>query len=110
MFTTKKGARIRSFNYENFLLSGDFNAEMTPKFERILQFIFAEKFNKKSRQPKCCCSSSNNRPRSFCNSDILEIGLLDCHKLTLTVLKTYFQKWLTIEITRIFQMNSFVQI
>ena len=51
-----------------------------------------------------------NRPRSFCNSDIQETGLSDFHKLTLTVLKTYFQKWLTIEITRIFQMNSFVQI
>ena len=33
-----------------------------------------------------------NRPKSFCNSDTLETGLSDFHKLTLTVPKTYFKK------------------
>ena len=67
-------------------------------FERILQSILAEKFNKK---PACFKNSDNpkvidlllaNRSRSFCNSDTLETGLSDFHKLTLTVLKIYFKK------------------
>ena len=33
-----------------------------------------------------------NRPRSFCNSDSLETGLSDFHKLIVTVLKTFFKK------------------
>ena len=35
-----------------------------------------------------------NKPRSFCNSDTLETGLSDFHKLTLTVLKTNFKNQL----------------
>ena len=33
-----------------------------------------------------------NRKRSFQNSFALETGLSDCHKMTVTVLKTYFKK------------------
>ena len=33
-----------------------------------------------------------NRPRRFCNSDTPETGLSDFHKLTVTVLKTFFKK------------------
>ena len=33
-----------------------------------------------------------NRPRRFCNSNTPETGLSDFHKLTVTVLKTFFKK------------------
>ena len=33
-----------------------------------------------------------NHPKCFQNSGVYEIGISDFHKLTLTVLKTYFQK------------------
>ena len=42
--------------------------------------------------PKVMDLLLTNRPESFCNSGTLEIGLSDFHKLTLTVLKTYFKK------------------
>ena len=36
-----------------------------------------------------------SRMRSFCNSDALGTGLSDFHKLTVIVLKTFFQKNIT---------------
>ena len=42
--------------------------------------------------PKTIDLILTNRPRCFCNSDTLETGLSDFHKLTVTVLKTFFKK------------------
>ena len=42
--------------------------------------------------PKTIDLILTNRPRSFCNSDTLETGLSDFHKLTVTVLKMFFKK------------------
>ena len=42
--------------------------------------------------PKVMDLLLTNRPRSFCNSVTLEARLSDFHKLTLTVLQTYFKK------------------
>ena len=47
---------------------------------------------KNPENPKTIDLILTNRPRSFCNSDTLEIGLSDFHKLTVTVLKMFFKK------------------
>ena len=47
---------------------------------------------KNPENPKTIDLILTNRPRSFCNSDTLETGLSDFHKLTVTVLKMFFKK------------------
>ena len=90
---------IHSSKYENFLLLGDFNAEMTDPSLKEFYNLYSLKYLIK--KPTCFKNPDNakvmdllltNRPRSFCNSDTLETGFSDFHKLTLTVLKTYFKK------------------
>ena len=39
---------LHSSNYENFILLGDFNSEITREFKRFLQFIPPQKFNKET--------------------------------------------------------------
>ena len=47
---------------------------------------------KNPEDPKTIDLILTNRRRSFCNSGSLETGLSDFHKLTATVLKTFFKK------------------
>ena len=47
---------------------------------------------KKPENPKTIDLILTNRPRRFCNSDTLETGLSDFHKLAVTVLKMFFKK------------------
>ena len=47
---------------------------------------------KNAENPSCIDLILTNRPRSFQNSSIIETGLSDFHKLTVTVLKTTFRK------------------
>ena len=86
-------------SYENFLLRGNFNAEMTdPSLKEVCNLYSLKNLIKKTTcfknpgNPKVIDLLLTNRPRRFCNSDTLEKGLSDFHKLTLTVLKTYFKK------------------
>ena len=91
---------IYSSNYENILLPWDFNAEMTvPSLKKFCNLYSLKNVIKKQissfKNPdnqKVIDLLLTNKPRSFCNSDILEIGLSYFHKLTLTVLKSYFKK------------------
>ena len=95
----RRELNIHSSSYENFLLLGDFNAEMTDS--SLKEFCNLYSLKNLIKKPTCFKNPDNlkvidllltNRPRSFCNSDTLETGLSDFHKLTLTVLKTYFKK------------------
>ena len=89
----------RSSNYENILLLGDLNPEMTDLgLKEFCNFYWLKNLLEK---PICFKTPDNpnvidllltNRPRNFRNSDILETRLSDFHKLTLTVLKSYFKK------------------
>ena len=89
---------IHSSNYENILLLGDFNAEMAvPSLKEFCNLYSLKHLIKK---PTCFKNQDNpkvidllltNRPRSFCNSNNLDTGLSDFHKLTLTILKTYLK-------------------
>ena len=86
-------------SYENLIILGDFNSEVT---EKAMQ-EFCEIFNLKSliSQPTCFKTVLNpscidliltNRKRCFQNSNVIETGISDHHKLTVTVLKTVFKK------------------
>ena len=88
-----------SSNYENILLLGDLNAEITDP--SLKEFCYLYSLKNSIKKPTCFKSPDNpnvidllltNRPSSFCNSDTLEAGPSDFHKLTLIVLKTYFEK------------------
>ena len=83
----------------NYLLIGDFNS----KIEDNLMCEFCEMYNLTSliREPTCFKNvlkpSSidlmlTNRPKQFQQSCTVETGLSDHHKMTITVLKTSFQK------------------
>ena len=95
----KNGLEFYSSKYENFIVLGDFNAEM----ENIHLSDFCALFNLKNLVKGPTCFKNLDRPTSidhiltnrhrlFQNSGVYETGLSDFHKLTFTVLKMYFTK------------------
>ena len=85
--------------YENFLLLGDFNSEMS----ETAMSEFCETYNLTNlvKEPTCYKNPNNpstidliltNRPRCFQNTATIETGLSDFHKLTITVMKSYYPK------------------
>ena len=90
---------IYSTLYENTILVGDFNVDVN---DPIMGF-FCESYNFKSliKDPTCFKNPENpscidliltNSPYSFQNSCVIETGLSDFHKMTVSVMKTTFQK------------------
>ena len=86
-------------NYDNILILGDFNSETT---ETVLG-EFCETFNltnlinkptcfKNPSNPSCIDVLLTNRRKCFQNTKIIETGLSDHHKLTITVMKSLFIK------------------
>ena len=86
-------------SYDNIIILGDFNCE--PAEPDVSDFC--ELFNLKNlvHQPTCFKNPANpscidliltNRYRSFQNTTVIESGLSDFHKMTVTVLKTFFKK------------------
>ena len=85
--------------YENLLLLGDFNSEMSEK--PMEEFCGMYNLENLIKGPTCYKNASNpssidvmltNKKASFQNSMTLETGLSDHHKMTITVLKRYFKK------------------
>ena len=85
--------------YDNILLLGDFNSEINE--EALAEFCSLFNLSSLIKVPTCFKNPENpscidliltNRPRSFQNSNVSELGLSDFHKLTVTVLKTSFRK------------------
>lgn len=88
-----------SEKYENFLLLGDLNSEVS---EDSMQ-DFCDVYNLKSlvkvptcfknpENPSCIDLILTNKPRCFQNTTVIESGLSDFHKFTVTVMKTHFPK------------------
>ena len=86
-------------SYENLIIMGDLNSEIT---ERAMH-EFCDIFNLKSlisektcfksiMNPSCIDLILTNRNKCFQNSTVVETGISDHHKLTVTVLKTVFKK------------------
>ena len=94
-----KNLDVYSSNYENVIVKGDFNAEMTNNY--LEEFCASYNFKNLIKQPTCFKNPDNptlidhiltNHPKSFHSSSVYETGLSDFHKLTLTVLKTFHVK------------------
>ena len=98
---THIGKRLDSFSskYDDYILMGDFNTELSNNFVDS----FCGSYSKKSliEKPTCFKDPNNptcidliliNRQKGFQNSTIIEIGLSDFHRLTVTILKSYFKK------------------
>ena len=78
---------------------GDFNAELSINVVDSFCGSYSLKSHfkkttcfKNSDNPTCIDLILTNRQKSFQNSTIIETGLSDFHKLTVTVLKSYFKK------------------
>ena len=87
-----------SDKYENFVVVGDFNALETEQDINDFMDLFAlknlvkEPTCFKSGNPKCIDLILTNRERNFQHTTAIETGLSDFHKLSVTVLKTTFDK------------------
>ena len=88
-----------SSKYENFIVIGDFNAEMTNSY--LEEFCASYNLKNLIKNPTCFKNLENptrmdhiltNHPKSLHVSSVFEIGLSDFHKLTLTVLKVFHAK------------------
>ena len=85
--------------YSNFFLLGDLNAEPTnPTVHDFCQvyscknLIHENTCFKNPQNPSCIDLMLTNMPKSFQNSLVLETGLSDFHKMTLTVMKVFYKK------------------
>ena len=94
-----RGLDFYSSKYNNFIVLRDFNVETSnPTISEfcttynLKNLIKEPRCFKSLRSPTCIDLILTNWPKCFQNSNVFEIGLSDFHKLTLTVLKTYFQK------------------
>ena len=88
-----------SSKYENFIVLGDFNAEM--KNTHMEEFCSVYNFKSLIKDPTCFKNPEKpttidhiltNHPKCFQHSGVYETGLSDFHRLTLTVLKVYHSK------------------
>ena len=85
--------------YDNLLILGDFNSEMSD----TTMTAFCDTYNLANliKDPTCFKNPQNpslidlvltNRPRRFLHSNVIETGLSDHHKLTITVMRAFFPK------------------
>ena len=85
--------------YDNFIIMGDFNADPLDNEMREFCDIYNLKNlvkeptrYKNVANPTCIDLILTNRQFMFHNKKTIETGLSDFHKMTVTVLKTYFKK------------------
>ena len=88
-----------SSKYDNYILMGDFNVE--PTEHAMAEFMQTYDLRNLVKGPTCFKNPENpscidliltNRNRSFQGSYLIETGISDFHKMTLTVMKSYFKK------------------
>ena len=85
--------------YENFIIIGNFNSEIREDAMKnfcclynLKSLIHKPTCFKNPNPPSCIDLILTNKYRSFQNSTIIETGLSDFHKLTVSVMKMNFQK------------------
>ena len=97
-----------SSKYENFIVLGDFNAEMSNN--HMEEFYSVYNFKSLIKDPTCFKNLEKpiiidhiltNHPKCFQHSGVYETGLPDFHRLTLTVFKVLYNT----EITRTLLTN-----
>ena len=86
-------------NYKNVAFLGDFNAGI----EETTMKSFCESYNltnlikqptcfKNTKKPSCIDLILTNRPKAFQTTYVIETGLSDFHRTTVSVLKMHFRK------------------
>ena len=95
----QKTLDVLSSRYERFLLIGDYNCEITDsKMIDFCQIYDLSNLIKESTcfknpdKPSCIDLMLTNRPKSFIKSMVIETDLSDFHKMTLTIMKSFFPK------------------
>ena len=85
--------------FDNLLLIGDFNSEMeeedTKEFcetYNLVNLIKDSTCFKSVQNPTSIDVILTNKSNSFCNTCTIKTGLSDHHKMTITVLKSYYKK------------------
>ena len=85
--------------YENFILIGEINSDLCEDAmnEFCCNYNLKNLVNKPTcfknpDHPSCIDLILTNKSRSFQNTSVIETGLSDFHKLTVTVMKSKFQK------------------
>ena len=87
------------FKYENFILIGDLNSEMHEDAMNV--FCTTYNFKNLVKEPTCYKNADNpscidliltNKPSYFQMTTVIETGLSDFHKLTVTTLKSSYLK------------------
>ena len=85
--------------YDNYIIIGDFNSEINE--DLMKEFCDTYNLYNLIKEPTCFKNPHNpssidlmltNRARQFQDSHTVETGLSDHHKMTISVLKTFFQK------------------
>ena len=86
-------------SYENMILFGDFNCEMNVdvmsdfcSIYNLKNLIKMPTCFKNPSKPSCIDLILTNRPNCFQHSCVIESGLSDFHKLTVSVLKSSYRK------------------
>ena len=88
-----------SIKYENIIILGDFNSEMCEDAMQVFCSTYSFKCLvkdptcfKNTSNPSCIDLISTNKSRCFQNTSVIETGLSDFHKLTVSVMKASFLK------------------
>ena len=93
-----RGTDFYSSKYDNFVILGDLNTQVSNSFmEQFcasynLKSLIKEHTYFKSVDNPSCLDMILTNPKCVQNPGVYETGIPDFHKLTFTVLKTYFQK------------------
>ena len=99
MNSLSKNLALYSSAYENFIVLGGFNAEVDNNV--ISSFCDAFDLANLVKKPTCYKNPEKSscidlilsiKPQSFQNSGVIEAGLSDFHRITVTVTKMTFQK------------------
>ena len=95
----RKSLDFYSAKYENAILIGDSNVspeeshmETSCEFYGLKNLIKVPTCYQNPQNPSCIDLILTNSPLSFQSSGVIETGLSDFHKMTVTVIGTNFQK------------------
>ena len=95
----RRSLDLYSAECEHFIIVGDFTTEVTKTSMKVFcdsyefkNLIKDGRYCKNPENPSCINLILTNNPNGFQNSGVIETGLSDFHKMTLTVVQTTFQK------------------
>ena len=89
---------LYSSHNKNFIIIGDFNMEGNDSAISVLNDTYDLKSLKEPtcyrnpNKPSCIDLILTNKPRRFEHSRVIETGLSDFHKMTVTIMKIFFEK------------------